>query len=239
MGDRSPVKNRLIISFSGIDGAGKSTQITRLSEALEANDCRVAIITFWDDVVALKRFREEAGHKVFKGDRGIGSPEAPISRRDKNVQSPVLTLIRMVLYFIDAISLRKVLRKFQREQQRDAADVIIFDRYLYDELANIKADNVLTRLYLRTLLRMTPKPEAAFVLDVVPEVAFARKPEYPLEFLHSNRNAYLDLARRSAMIVIPPSTIDQAHTEILGTVLRKRDALSPMNQQTGQSLKAI
>ncbi|MEO6911297.1 MAG: thymidylate kinase, partial [Edaphobacter sp.] len=96
-----------------------------------------------------------------------------------------------------------------------------------------------TRLYIRTLLRLTPKPEAAFVLDATPEIAFARKPEYPLEFLHSNRNAYLDLARLAGMIVISPSTIDQAHAEVLGTVLRKRDALAPINRQTGQPLDTI
>jgi thymidylate kinase len=223
----------LIVSFSGIDGAGKSTQISRLCDALKQAGLRVELITFWDDVAALKPYREGVGHKVFKGDKGVGSPEAPIRRRDKNVQSPALTLVRMALYVLDAISLRSVVRKAIRNSRQTGAEVIIFDRYLYDELANLKLEGGLNRLYVQAMLRFVPKPNVAFVLDADPDAAFARKPEYPLEFLHSNRNAYLKLSRMAGMPVIPPSPIDQAHAEILGWVRRKNPLLADLPEARG------
>ena len=75
------------VSFSGIDGAGKSTQIANLRARLQDAGMRVALITFWDDVARLKRIREGAGHTLFKGEKGVGSPEKPVNRRDKNVRS--------------------------------------------------------------------------------------------------------------------------------------------------------
>ena len=61
------------VSFSGIDGAGKSTQIHALRLALEHEGMRVRIIPFWDEIAALTRLREGAGHRIFKGEKGIGS----------------------------------------------------------------------------------------------------------------------------------------------------------------------
>src|SRR5665213_1540291 len=86
--------HKMLISFSGIDGAGKSTQIENLRTHLQASGLQVDIITFWDDVATLKQFREGVGHKIFKGDQGVGSPDAPIERRDKNVRSPLVNLSR-------------------------------------------------------------------------------------------------------------------------------------------------
>jgi len=223
--NRSSGQNKqLLISFCGIDGAGKSTQISLLRRALKNDGHRVELITFWDDVVALKRFREDVGHKVFKGDKGVGSPEAPIRRRDKNVQSPFLTLCRMALYALDILSLRRTIGAVRREENGVGADVIICDRFIYDELANLKLYNMFTRFYVDAMLRLAPKPDLAFVLDANPDAAFARKPEYPLEFLHSNREAYLNLARIAGMTIIPPAPINEAHQDILRHIEQKRDA---------------
>jgi thymidylate kinase len=204
-----------LISFSGIDGAGKSTQIQKACERLTSAGLSVRIITFWDDVAQLRVLREEVGHKVFRGDRGVGTPNAPIVRRDKNVRSPLVTLFRLGVYVLDAISLR-----FKAEKaRRSGTDVIIFDRFLYDELANLDLTRPAVRLYVRLLLQIAPKPHLALLLDANPAEAFARKPEYPLDFLHANRNAYLRLAQvAGCMTVVPPLPVDAASEMVASAV---------------------
>ena len=209
----SPKKPRaMLVSFSGIDGAGKSTQIANLCARLHEAGLVVKLITFWDDVARLKSIREGVGHTVFKGDKGVGTPEAPIHRRDKNVRSPLMTLVRMVIYLVDAVSLRKI----SKDAIRSGADVVVFDRYMYDELANLNLGSAATRLYLRAIMTLVPRPDVGFVLDADPVQAFARKPEYPLDFLHSNRSSYLMLNEvLGGITVIPPMPIDEAKAEVV------------------------
>jgi thymidylate kinase len=205
----------MLISFSGVDGAGKSTQIANLCAKLNEGGLKVRIVTFWDDVATLKGLREEAGHKIFKGDKGVGSPEAPIERRDKNVRSPFMTLVRLGMYVLDAVSLRG---KAARAVRSDA-DVVIFDRYIYDELANLNLRNPLIRLYLECLIKLVPLPDVAFILDADPVQARKRKPEYPLNFLHENRRAYLRVADfLGTVAVIPPLPLEQAKAEVVRRV---------------------
>jgi thymidylate kinase len=205
----------MLVSFSGIDGAGKSTQIANLQTYLKQCGVSVRLITFWDDVATLKSLREGAGHKVFKGDKGVGSPDAPIERRDKNVQSPMMSLVRMAIYFLDALSLR---RKAKRAL-RSGSGIVIFDRYLYDELANLNLQNAALRFYARFLIRLVPRPAVSFVIDADPVLARARKPEYPLEFLHTNRNSYLELSRiLGGITVIAPADLDLMKSDVVENV---------------------
>jgi len=67
-----------LVSFSGIDGSGKSTQIEALQSWVKAKGLYVHLVTFWDDVARLKGVREASGHALFKGEKGIGSPSKPI-----------------------------------------------------------------------------------------------------------------------------------------------------------------
>ena len=206
-GTRPPV----IVSFSGIDGSGKSTQIESLCKRLEEAGLHVRLITFWDDVATLKRLREGAGHKIFRGDEGVGTIEKPINRRDKNIRTPLMTVVRLLLYLLDAVSLRRITKDALKFQ----ADVVIFDRYLYDELANLNLQNGAFRRYARWTMKLVPTPNVSFVLDGDPIEARARKPEYPLEFLEFNRVSFLTLGKIfSGITVIPPMPIDDASAEI-------------------------
>lgn len=215
------------VSFSGMDGAGKSTQIAALRSRVENSGVPVRVITFWDDVARLTRFRETAGHKVFKGDKGIGSPDRPINRRDKNVRSWKMTLVRLFLYSVDAVSLRRVVKR----ALRSGNEFIICDRYAWDELANLNLANPLIRIYVRMIAAVVPKPDVSYVLDADPVAARARKPEYPVEFLHICRASYYALSRiLKGITVIPAGTVEEVGRAIASAVtLRPEQRYAPGN----------
>jgi thymidylate kinase len=207
-----------LVSFSGIDGAGKSTQIEILRDRLRQAGFRVSLLAFWNDVATLTRVREFSGHTLFKGEKGVGAPDKPVNRRDKNVKSWYMTAVRFALYFLDAVSLRLVVAS----KKRTGADVIIFDRYLHDELANLSLNNRISRIYARLLLALTPQPDVAYLLDANPTQARERKPEYPVDFLHENRAAYLTLsAIGRGMTVIAPLPVAEAADQVLHEALKK------------------
>lgn len=201
-----------LISFSGMDGAGKSTQIEALCAAMREAGMRIRIVRFWDDVARLVRFREAASVGVFKSDAGVGAPGAPINRRDKNVRSWYMTCVRLCLYLVDAFSLRAEIRKASRSE----FDVVLFDRFIYDELANLNLKNPVARIYVRMILGLVPRPDISYLLDADPIQARARKPEYPLEFLYVNREAYVTLCRLiGGVTVIAPMAVEEVHREIM------------------------
>jgi len=204
-----------IVSFSGIDGAGKSTQIEALQRHLQGLGVQCTLCTFWDNVVAFPRVREFISHRAFNGDKGVGSPENPINRRDKNVQSWYATGARLFFYLLDAFSLRLTLAAISYT----ARDVIIVDRYIYDELANIPLEHELSRLYVRILLKLSPVPDLAFLVDADPEAARLRKPEYPLDFLRRNRDAYITLSRIvSGMRIVGPGSVEETSAQVLEAI---------------------
>lgn len=205
-----------IVSFSGIDGAGKSTQISALIDHLQKSGLNVRVCTFWDDIVAFSRFREFISIKAFKGEKGVGTPEKPVKRRDKNVTSWYVTVARLFLYALDALSLSLSLAKLSRS----GADFIVFDRYIYDELANLPLEQAPIKLFVRGLLHLSPRPDVAYLLDADPEAARLRKPEYPLEFVRKNRNAYLALSEIAGMRVIGSLSAAEAAAQIMNAIRR-------------------
>ena len=207
----------IIVSFSGLDGAGKTTQIMSLRESAVHLGLRTQLITFWDDVVVGTRFRESFVHKVFGSEQGVGAPGKPVERRDKNVRVGYLTLMRHLLYLADAIHLRIVLRRARHWN----TDVIIMDRYLYDELTNLPLDNPFSIAFAKFIARIAPRPELAILLDTDPDIARARKPEYSLNFMRQSRNSYFRLAELlGGLTVIPPLGLAEAKTTVLTKFLR-------------------
>lgn len=213
----------LLISFSGLDGSGKSTQIENLRRALERLGYRTLTPAFWDDVVVGTRWREGFVHKVYGSEKGVGAPDKPVERRDKNVRKPYLTLARHVLYLLDAVHLAWVVARHHA-----SGDAVIFDRYIYDELANLPLKNQFTRWFVRLVAAIVPRPDVAYVLDADVEAARARKPEYPVEFMRECRASYLELARQlGSLTLIPPLSIEEARKQIMATLLATTGSVAP------------
>jgi thymidylate kinase len=209
----------LLISFSGVDGSGKSTQIENLRSALHAAGLTTTLLAFWDNIVVGVKYREGFVHKVYKSERGIGAPGKPVNRRDKNMRGWHLTLARHLLYLLDAIHLRRVV---EREKRKARVDVIILDRYIFDELSNLDLSNPLSRRFIKFIQALAPEPNIAYLLDADPVAAYARKPEYPVEFMKKCRRAYFDLAGLlGTMTVIPALGLAEAKLAVLKAAEQK------------------
>ena len=205
-------KQPLLISFSGLDGSGKSTQIENLQERLTLAGLNVKLLAFWDDIVVGKKYREGFVHKVYQSEKGIGAPGKPVNRRDKNVRAWYLTIIRHFLYLLDAVNLGRVLRR----TFKSGANVVIMDRYIYDELANLPLQSSLTRSFIKFVNKITPEPDLPYLLDTDVEAAHGRKPEYPVDFMHKCRAAYFQLAQiLGTMIVIPALPLNEAKDAVV------------------------
>ena len=221
-----------VVTFSGIDGAGKSTQIQKLSTYLAQAGVPVHNLTLWDDVAIFRSSRSNFSRAVLQNDSAEGMPGRPVERNDKNAQAGPLLFGRSILYVLDLISLRRAVRKARTE----IGGVIIFDRYIYDQLAALPMQHWLTRAYARMLLRFTPKPDLGYVLDAEPEDARARKPEYPLDFMRQYRNSYLQLSRLAGLQVVPGASTENVHLTVVDHFTRATPAPTPPTEVDSEVL---
>ncbi len=205
-----------LISFSGIDGAGKSTQIDYLKTYLEEQGLRVLLLTFWDNVAVFSRIRGGVGQRTAPAPAAEG---AFLPRNNKHIRKWYLSTARAGFYILDVVQLHRLLA----DPHVESYDVVIFDRYVYDQIANIYSKSALARLYSKLLLKQTPAPDLAFIIDADPDAAFARKPEYPLDFVHKNQQDFLNLRELvPQMIVVSPGSPEEMREKIQTRIERSK-----------------
>jgi thymidylate kinase len=227
--DRENVAERFVprpflITFSGIDGAGKTTQIELLSSYLQEQNLRVLRLSFWDDVAFGSKMRANVGDRTVDANPAnrVSDPAAERSvapKNNKHIRKWYLTVARSAFYVLDAARLRRLLAGLTA----DGPDVVIFDRYIYDQLANIYSRSAPAQAYRRFLLKRVPTPDLAFIIDASPAAAFARKPEYPLEFMQRNRENFLQLREFAPeLIAISGASVEEVTNQISLHVSRSR-----------------
>jgi hypothetical protein len=127
-----------------------------------------------------------------------------------------MTALRLFIYFLDALAVRRA----YRQASLSGADLVIFDRYIYDEFANLRLGNLMIRTYIKLLMRFIPRPDISYLLDADPIKARARKPEYPLDFLYTNRQAYLALRDLiGGITLISPMPVQDVTHAVIGHAL--------------------
>ena len=193
----------LIVALSGLDGAGKSFQAKRLADALTQLDHSARVVwppasnVLFQANPALKRGLFGVLRMLGRGD--ANSPkradDGATALRDEAGQeqlppqrAPLAHALALIVALVQAWSFRRGARP-----GRGRVDVIIFDRYVLDAVAYLRhrwghgrtfpIQSALIRLLAR-------RPDVAFFLDVAPEVAYARKRDFPLKNLRERAALY-------------------------------------------------
>lgn len=108
-------------------------------------------------------------------------------------------------------------------------EVVVCDRYIYDIMINVainyKWSSVsLAQRFQRFPLRIFPKPDKIFLIDVSEEIAFKRKNDISsVNYLIDRRNLYKYLSPEIGMVMINGNdTIENVHREILDSLALPR-----------------
>jgi thymidylate kinase len=182
----------MLITFSGLDGSGKSTLVDYLKESLEKENRKVAVSHMNYDV-GLYSVLRLLKKKVLSSDNETQSHaprEAAHAGKFRNRTAKLRYMLvwnkslRLAIYPIDVLIFlcyRIYVEKLNRQ-------VLIMDRYFYDTLVDVTGAKRSFRL--RFLSWLTPTPTLPVYLDISPEKAFARKNEYSVDYLNHRRLSY-------------------------------------------------
>ena len=214
----------MLITFSGLDGAGKSTLISYVEELLVELEVKSTVLTMYDHVglyATIRRLRDTISAATdTASDDGLPA-ENRRSRHRRGIGHGIVAVVRSRLakqfvYVIDLLCF--LLFRFYTEVVRRR--VLILDRYFYDSLADI-AKGPLSWIYIRGFLWFTPRPQLALFIDVPAEIAFARKGEYTVEYLRKRRDTYVKifLLDRGQVVMLENDDIDTTRARLRELIL--------------------
>ena len=208
----------MLITFSGLDGAGKSTLIEWLRVELERQHRPVAVLHLNDHIGVY------AWARALR-DRLVGGPPAtalprmePLPTRAGRLRDAILwsRTLRGFLYPIDVVVFQAV--RFYLERIR--CRILIMDRYFYDRLVDVAGRRGWG--WLRMLARLTPTPDLPILLEITPEEAFARKGEYTVDYLRRRQAAYARVFPWVPAALTLPATAPDLAREAVARAVRDR-----------------
>ena len=191
----------MLITFSGLDGAGKSTLIEWLRTALEEQQQPVVVLHLEHDlgVYASARWLRDGLEHLVRGGRSNGAaargaasiagPQGGVAMLARRIRNALVwsKIIRRLIYPVDVLVFLCYRAYFEGIQRR----VLIMDRYFYDILVDVSSGQRWG--WIRLLKLITPTPTLPVLLDIGPEEAYARKGEYSVEYLQNRWAAYREV----------------------------------------------
>lgn len=225
----------MLITFSGLDGSGKSTLVDYLKRSLEKDNQKVTVSHMNYDVGVYPALRFLARKTRRRStSRANGKPGGKHAPREQayagRFSSGAAKLryklvwnkgLRFVIYPLDVLIF--LFYRFYIEKVN--GQVLIMDRYFYDTLVDVTGAG--KSLPLRFLSWLTPTPNLGVYLDVSPEKAFARKNEYSVDYLNSRRLLYQKLMSGlpGVLVLSTSQDLDTTRLSVTSAVREKMVAL--------------
>ncbi|MBC7237543.1 MAG: nucleotidyltransferase family protein [Chloroflexi bacterium] len=206
-----PFQRGMLVTLSGIDGSGKTTQAELLRRAFRVCDIRTRYVwsragssRFTDGVIRLVR-RLTLGGALPKGeglDLDSDTRAAKVARKRFWLRHPLWRAGWVALVGLDLLPRYWVCVGWPLLRRQ----VVIGDRYVYDAMVELAAladaPGFLESRAARWFLRLCPRPGAAYLLHLDPERAATRDPQEVVAFLKQQVCLYRQGAAKWGLRVI-------------------------------------
>ena len=220
------MKKGQLFVFSGLDGAGKSTQIELLQTRLEAQGKQVVYIWTRGGYTGVFEALKHLMRK-FSGKRAIPA-SGPSDSRQQAFGRPTIRKLWLTIAILDLIRVYGIQIRIWQWRGK----TIICDRYLWDTLVdfrlNFPQEKVESWWLWRFLVWVTPQPDAAFLMLIPVEESVRRSDikgepfRDPPEVLALRLEQYQNLAENGYWTVLDGQhEIEPLASEIWSVVAQK------------------
>ena len=191
----------MIITFSGIDGSGKTTQSRYVADLLQSwgYTVRYLHIISWTLVNRMGRLAGADHETTFLQNGQTGG------------RRKLYAGARLAISLIDILRFRALVGY----QCIFGRRVLVCDRFFYDLGVQAIYTNVMSSALESLYWNLVPSPTLSILLDVPPEIAQRREGEHELAYYHSKRKLYLERAPRWNSIIIDAIELAETKQEVL------------------------
>lgn len=196
-----------LISISGYDGVGKSTQVNLLSKYLNSKGKKVIVTEEMFGYFLLKPLI-----KMLRG--ATGSPSGgPVSKNES---------FSLKLWFIPAFIDIWIMHILRILPMLNKYDFIIADRYYTDIWANLLYYGYLPN-WAFILVKLLPKPDMAIMFWVKPEIVLNREREFLPTYYKSQAKIYKRLADQVNFHIVDASKDPNSVFKKIKTLLDRKN----------------
>lgn len=177
----------ILISFSGIDGAGKTTQIKLLSGHLKS---RGKIVKATEECFSYFLLKPVVG--VLR--KATGSPSGGPVKRNRGAL--------LKLWFIPAFIDIWLMFTFKIRPMLNRYDFVLADRFYWDIWANLLYYGYLPNWAFGVFVKLLPKPDKGLMLSVKPRIVQMRESEFPQDYYDAQAKIYKRLTAQIDFYII-------------------------------------